>query len=111
MRGGLDRRYGMLVSKLYKAIAFEQRAEEVECRDPALQHHTIDQEHGDLHLRIANPAEKHVLQQPNLAIACLARELGGIEWLARHDGRDRMLVHQLRLSVPTQQDRDRKSVV
>ena len=52
----------MLICELHEAITFQQDAEQIISRDPALQHYAIDQEHRYFDFALAHTRKEHILQ-------------------------------------------------
>ena len=52
----------MFVNQLRHPLALEQQAKEIEGDDVPLEHHAVDEEHGDMAARAADGAEKGLLQ-------------------------------------------------
>src|SRR5437868_4723536 len=102
----LQRRERMLVDELDLPAALEHEAELVEAGDRPLEHHAVHQEQGHAFPVPCGRSEEQILQ---LRLRAVGRWRGRNEIgrrLAGHDGRDRMLVDQLRGAFAPQQHRE-----
>src|SRR5438270_167173 len=96
----------MLVDQLDLPAAFQHQAELVEARDHPLQHHTVHEEQGHPFLVPDRGAEELVLQA-GLGTLTVGRDRHEIrQRFRRHDGRDGMLIDELRTSFAPQQQRE-----
>src|ERR1044072_9381044 len=106
----LHRRDGVLVDELAEAVALQQHAEQVEGGDLALEHDSVDQEHGHRLVRLPDRGQEHFLEQGRLLLVerLLKRflEAAEIDRLGRQDRREGVLVDQLRLAVAAQKHRE-----
>jgi hypothetical protein len=101
----LHGRDGVLVNQLHLPAAFEDQRELVVAGHRPLEHHAVHEEDGHRLMLARCRLEEQVLKRwPLIAIALpcsrrlkIGRRLGG------HDGRDGVLVDQLRIAVAAQQ--------
>src|SRR5438309_2537110 len=99
----LQSRKRMLVDQLYLATALEDDAKLIEAGDGALEHDAIDEEQGHPFLIARRGSQKQVLQGALAAVDDRGSRNEAWRRFRRHDGGNRMLVHELRCAFSPQQ--------
>ena len=82
----------MFIGQLHIALALKQHAEQIIGRNSALQHHAVDQEHGDLRARVADRIEA---QSPGLGV-----DFDALSVVFEERWQPRFRLDNLRLTLP-----------
>src|SRR5947209_294089 len=102
----LEGRKRMLVDQLHLPTALEDDAKLIEAGDGALEHDAIDEEQGHSFLVARRGSQKQVLQGALAAVDERGSRNEAWRRFRRHDGGNRMLVHELRCAFPAEQERE-----